>query len=371
MNSYTKVQYYLSLFMFITINIFFYFKYLSKISIACGTIASILYLLFIFLFLKYKPTFKRKLINSGIAVFIVVASILLFFIPKELFTADRWLIIDLYWDSVFNGLYPYDQRTAIGNAPGAMPFYFLLCFPFYYINEIGFMTIISIILLSIYFYRKSLQRYSLFFILLVTSACIYWEIFSRSTLLINATLFTFFLFYLYSFRSFSTRKLIWSAIIGGFLFSMRNVFVLPLVVWGLYQLFQEKVSPRKVFLWGTVFLLSFALTFLPFITIYFDQFWEVNPFITQSTLVPSIFIFIFIILAIIGSFFCRNYNDVTFFSLLLLFGIVTVHVINSACQYGLEAVIFESKADISYYLFCIPYLLQILTTQYKSKELVQ
>ena len=43
MKSYSKFQNYLSLLMFITINILFYFKYLSKISIACGAITSVIY----------------------------------------------------------------------------------------------------------------------------------------------------------------------------------------------------------------------------------------------------------------------------------------------------------------------------------------
>lgn len=96
MKSYSKFQNYLSLLMFITINILFYFKYLSKISIACGAITSVLYILFIIFLFKYKPTFGRKLVNVGIITFIIATSSLLFFIPKEIFTADRWIIIDLF-----------------------------------------------------------------------------------------------------------------------------------------------------------------------------------------------------------------------------------------------------------------------------------
>lgn len=261
---------------------------------------------------------------------------------------------------------PLCRKTSIGNYPGAMPFYFLLCYPFYCIREIGFITVISIALLAFHFKRKSVQSYSLFFILSISSLCIYWEIFSRSTILINAVLFTLFLLYLERFRTFSTRQLIWSAVIGGLLFSIRNVFVLPLIVWGLYQLFQEKTSPKKIFLWGFVFLLSFAITFVPFIWLYPDEFWEVNPFSTQSSLVSFHFIVLFVLIAIAGSFFCRNYNDVRFFSVLLLFGIVTIHFIEAVCQYSFTQALFQSKADISYYIFCIPYLLQILAdTDYK------
>ena len=144
------------------------------------------------------------------------------------------------------------------------------------------------------------------------------------------------------------------------------MFVLPLIVWGLYQLFQEKTSPKKIFLWGFVFLLSFAITFVPFIWLYPDEFWEVNPFSTQSSLVSFYFIVLFVLIAIAGSFFCRNYNDVRFFSVLLLFGIVTIHFIEAICQYSFTQALFQSKADISYYIFCIPYLLQILAdTDYK------
>ena len=85
MKSYSKFQNYLSLLMFITINILFYFKYLSKISIACGAITSVLYILFIIFLFKYKPTFGRKLVNVGIITFIIATSSLLFFIPKEIF----------------------------------------------------------------------------------------------------------------------------------------------------------------------------------------------------------------------------------------------------------------------------------------------
>lgn len=361
MNAYSKIQKSLSLFMFITINIFFYFKYLSKISVVWGTVVSLLYIIFMLFLIKYRPTWKRKTVTSALVAFIAAAAVLLFFIPKELFTADRWLIIDLFWNSVSNDLYPYAQQTAIGNSPGAMPFYFLLCLPFHYLGEIGFITLVAIALLSIYFYRKSVQSYTLFFIFLASSACIYWEIFSRSTLLINTTLFSLFLWILNAYPRFSNRMWLGSALVGGLLFSMRTVFVLPLIVWGLYQLFHEKVQPLKLIGWGVVFLLAFAVTFLPFIVAYPHDFWEINPFLIQSTLVPSIFIAIFVVLAIIGSFFCHNNADVNFFSVVLLFGIVTVHVITAIYRYGLEAVIFESRADISYYIFCIPYLLLILT----------
>lgn len=90
-----------------------------------------------------------------------------------------------FWDSVSNGLYPYAEKTSIGNYPGAMPFYFLLCYPFYCIREIGFITVISIALLAFHFKRKSVQSYSLFlyfrFLLYVSTGKFFQEVPYSST----------------------------------------------------------------------------------------------------------------------------------------------------------------------------------------------
>lgn len=90
-----------------------------------------------------------------------------------------------FWNSVSNGLYPYAEKTSIGNYPGAMPFYFLLCYPFYCIREIGFITVISIALLAFHFKRKSVQSYSLFlyfrFLLYVSTGKFFQEVPYSST----------------------------------------------------------------------------------------------------------------------------------------------------------------------------------------------
>lgn len=136
---------------------------------------------------------------------------------------------------------------------------------------------------------------------------------------------------------------------------------------GIVSTLSRKKHLRRKYSCGALFsYCPFAITFVPFIWLYPDEFWEVNPFSTQSSLVSFHFIVLFVLIAIAGSFFCRNYNDVRFFSVLLLFGIVTIHFIEAVCQYSFTQALFQSKADISYYIFCIPYLLQILAdTDYK------
>ena len=117
MKSYSKFQNYLSLLMFITINILFYFKYLSKISIACGAITSVLYILFIIFLFKYKPTFGRKLVNVGIITFIIATSSLLFFIPKK-YSRPTDGLLSIFFGTPFQTVYPYAEKTSIGNYPG-------------------------------------------------------------------------------------------------------------------------------------------------------------------------------------------------------------------------------------------------------------
>ncbi len=360
-----NIQKYIVWIMFIVINTLFCLKYLSKISLIIGIGATLIYIFSILATIKVKPTLSYKLTIISVLVYILTTSILLFFIPKDLFTTDRWAIIQLFWDSISNGLYPYAQHSTLeinyGNLPGAMPFYFVVCYPFYYLNEIGFTGILAVLLFTIYLLYNKRKKTTSFALLLLSTICIYWEIFARSTILINAVLFLLFFTPLQNFNLFTNKQLVFSAIIGGLIFSMRNVFILPLIVWGIYELMIKKTPIKKIILWGLIFLLTFIVTFLPFIWAYNNEFWAINPFITQSSLVPTNWIIVFIMISIMIGFICKTFKDVQFYGTLLLFGIVTVHFLSATYSNGLARALFNSAADISYYIFCIPFLLQNLT----------
>lgn len=352
--------------MFITINILFYFKYLYRISFAAGIISVVCYLLFsYYLFIGYKkPFLSKKALFAIISAFVIGCVVVLFMIPKESLHVDRWEMIDVFWNAASEGLYPYTAHSDSGNYPGPMPFYFILSYPFYLLDEIGYMSILSVVLLLVYFYKRvSYKQFFLMTLLLLSSLAIYWEIFARSTIFFNSCLFAVYLFYLKGFKDFSNKQFYLTAVAGGLLFSIRNIFVLALIVWGIYMLFQEKIKIGRLLKWGSVFILSFGLTFVPFILMNPAEFFVMNPFVIQSSfLIPFGFILVFICCSVAGAFFCKKYPDIIFLSAALLFCMITAHVAYTVSINGINSYLV-SGTDISYYIFCFPFLLDIIVSK--------
>lgn len=368
MNSRAKIQQFVAGSLFITINALFYFKYLSRVSLATGFVAVGGYLAF--LYLLYSLYRKRKLIFPDWAwigfmgVFMVCSGLVLHFIPKESLNVDRWEMIQLFWDTASEGFYPYGVHSPGGNYPGPMPFYFLLAYPFYKIGEIGWMTVAGLWITLGYFNRKlDRNRLGLLMVLLVSSLAMYWEIFARSTIFINSLLFAIYFFNLKDLPRRSGFAFYGWALLGGILFSTRTVFALPLIIWGLYVCFRKEIGIVRLTRWGVCFIAAFAITFLPFYCMDPHTFMRLNPFITQGdVLLPFSFVLGFLGLAFVFPFFCKKYPDIWFYSGLLLFMTITGHVIYGLFDNGMES-FFTNGADISYYLFCFPFLLETIVNR--------
>ena len=184
------------------INSMFCFKYLYRIMPAVGSASVPLYALFIYviylLYIKHRLLLSIKKIFAGGVVYILIFSIILFFIPKETLNVDRWEMIELFWNSTREGHYPYGIASPGGNYPGPMPFYFILCYPFYMIGEIGLVTIGGIVIWCIDTYRRA-DRNNLSFIvfLVVSSLAICWELLVRSTIFFITAIFVLFFFWLH------------------------------------------------------------------------------------------------------------------------------------------------------------------------------
>jgi len=364
MPTYSQTQKYVSAILYLTINALFYFKYLYRISLTASIVSVILYLAFSYFLLqryyKNKPLQSDSLSFILIIGYTVLCGIVLYFIPKEGLNVDRWEMIQVFWDAVANNQYPYAAQGSNGNYPGPMPFYFILAYPFYWIGEIGFMALTGVLLWLYYTYTRERKSFAVMVLLLFSSLAIYWEIFARSTIFFNTCLFAFFIFSLKDLKKKSTTFFYLSAVIGGLLISTRNVFVIVLILWGIYILLREKIEFSRLFKWGVCFILAFAATFIPFICMDPQAFLEMNPFIIQSSvLMPFGFVLFFIVLAFILSFRCRKFSDVIFYSGLILFLTITGHVVYALYESGIDAYL-NAGADISYYIFCFPFLLKTI-----------
>lgn len=368
MNSRTKIQRFIAGSLFITINVLFYFKYLYRVSLVTGLVGVGGYLIFLyFVYCLYR---KRKLIFPnlfwiGVLGLLTISSgFLLHIITKESLHVDRWEMIQLFWDAASNGIYPYGVCSLSGNYPGPMPFYFILTYPFYLIGEIGWMTVVGLWIVVGCSYKK-LDGNDLgwVMILLLSSLAIYWEIFARSTIFINSLLFAIYFCKLKDLSQRSALAFYGWAVLGGILFSTRTVFALPLIIWGIYICLRKEIKIIRFIKWGICFICSFIITFLPFYCMDPHTFMQLNPFITQGDiLLPFSYIFFFLVLAFVFPFFCKKYSDIWFYSGLLLFSTITGHVVYALFDSGIDAYL-RAGADISYYIFCFPFLLKTIVNR--------
>ncbi len=361
---YSKSQKYIASILYLTINALFYFKYLYRISLIASLLSLAVYLIFSYIvfdkFYKYKLAISGKLLIVLIVGYTVCCGIVLAFIPKESLNVDRWEMIQVFWDAVSQNIYPYSAQGINGNYPGPMPFYFILSYPFYLIGEIGYMAITGVLLWLYYIYKKERKALFLMVLLLFSSLAIYWEIFARSTIFLNSCLFAFFIFSLKDLNKKTNGEFYLLAIIGGLLTSTRTVFAIVLILWGIYVLIHERMNFWKLTKWGLCFIISFILSFIPFIMMDPEAFKEMNPFITQSSvLMPFWLVLCFIGFSVLLGFFCKRFIDVIYYGGILLFLTITGHFIYAISENGIDGYL-NAGADISYYIFCFPFLLKVI-----------
>ncbi|MDX2444290.1 MAG: hypothetical protein QNK30_10880 [Bacteroidales bacterium] len=284
-------------------------------------------------------------------------------IPVQSLNVDRWSIINSFWDAAFNGQYPYLAQSNSGNFPGPMPIYFVLALPFYWINEIGYFSLIGVVILVVYLLYIKKQKQDIFFILifLISTPFMFWEVTARSSVFTNSVLILIYLVSMQKIDSSNRKNIIISGLIGGLLLSTRNVFVPVFLLFIINNLLRKKINLRMALLWGVSVLFSFLLSFSPFLIFYFDDFLKMNPFIIQSSfLIPPGYIPVFILASVGIAYISKNDRSVIFFIGVLLFCIILIYFLFHISQIGIEKAYFGSVVDISYFIFSTPFLIYSL-----------
>ena len=354
----------ISLFLFILISFFFAVKYGSRITpyyILLALIISVFY----YIIWKKRIFFQRFQAKSTyvlLVVFTILFSFVFYKITPESLNVDRWSVITSFWDNYFNNEYVYAAKSHKGNPPGPMPFYYIIALPFYFIGELGFLSIMgALVFLLILNYLKTPNYLKVTTLLLVLSSTFYlWEVTCRSNVFLNASLIVFSIVYFFKIMENILNKinLIAIGIIIGLLLSTRNVFVIPYIVFFLYALKFKVVSIKNTIIICLITIITFCATFLPFIHNHWEEFKIINPFIIQSTyLMPFSYTVSCVILAFLSFFILKNKNDVFFYSGIILFATVVIHYIHQIQRTNFNEAFFESRADISYFIMSIPFLL--------------
>ncbi|MBX9807334.1 MAG: oligosaccharide repeat unit polymerase [Flavobacteriaceae bacterium] len=309
-------------------------------------------------------------VNVLLILYFIFAIALLYFVPKESLSVDRWSVISSFWQNYFHNEYVYAAKSFGGNYPGPMPFYFILALPFYLMGELGLFSFLGItaFVLVIKKLNKSFEYTSISFLYIATSLFYIWEICARSNIFINGSLILFsILFFFKKYKKALNSNLIFGIIIG-LLLSTRNVFVIPYIIAIIFALRTKKIDLENTFYLGIITLFIFSLTFLPFVWNHFADFKLMNPFIIQSSfLMPFKYTLLFIFIAFCLSFFCKEEEEVYFYSGLSLFLTILFYFGFMIFNYSFKTAYYESKADISYFILCLPFFIYHIFLNVKPK----
>jgi len=367
----------ISLILILIINLIFLIKYVERVTNYYITISLIIlvsyYLIYHFRnILDAKINFKRMLFFILIFCYIILSIFIFELIPQSTLNVDRYSVITSFWDSFLNSDYAYTAKSHQGNFPGPMPFYFLLAYPFYLTGELGYFSLFGLIIFAFLLkYSKTNINNQISGMLLITFSAFYlWETISRSNIFLNSSLVLLsILFFINSLNMKRKKHIIMYGIIFGLLLSTRNVLILPFIVLFLY-LIKNKIYNLIDFLKISVIIfITFAITFLPFVINHFQSFLEINPFIIQSSfLMPSWLSFGCIIMTSISFFLIKQKDEIFFFSGIFLFLTILIYFFYQILINGFQNTIFGSKADISYFILCVPFLLYFLLNENKIND---
>ena len=342
----------------------FAYKYLSRIT-EFALLTSLTYLVVIILIVGFIHNKNISWLKSNVffviaLIFYSISHIVLFqFLDINQLNVDRWSIISSFWENVSIGEYPYLATSHMGNHPGPLPIYFLITWPFLKFGEIGLFSLVGFIIFSVFLRKKNSQYDSVTGILiLMTSVALLWEILTRSTIFTNSVLFLISLNWFLNINFKNKNQLISSAIIAGLLLSTRTIFIIPLAIFSIYYLKNKIASFKTLFIWTTLIFLSFLISFLPFLIFYFEDFLQVNPFTIQSEqLLPKYYFPLLILFAIYLGYISKNKQAVIFNTGIGFLITFTVYFCHIAFNEGIADSFFNSKADISYSLFSLPFFI--------------
>jgi len=354
----------LSLLLFCTVNVLFAVKYTSRIDpgyalVLCGAYVCFCVALILCTVRLPEDLFRRRyafLIAGAFVLFFLAA---LWFIRVDTIMNDRWSVIRAFFDDLIQGKYPYLAKSNQDNPPGPFPFYFVLTFPFYLINEIGLSTLTVFIAYFFLLNKQSAENRTLLFqtVLLVTSPAIVYEIVVRSTIFFNMGLIVLYVYWLEKrVLSGERKRVVVPGLVGGFLLSTRAIAAIPVVCYLSYSLLRRKDVSTYVKI-GALMAAGFCLTFAPLVCWGWRSFLQNNPIFLQSSFSPLPVTVAFVAISFAGGLFLKSFDGYLRFCGIMLFLIVAISTACYAASVGWKRGFYDSKFDISYFTFCVPFLI--------------
>lgn len=358
MNLLRKEFHFINLVIILFISLLFSIKYTERIHdnyllISTAYVIVILFSIVISRILN-SDILTRFLSKTFPILFVIVAGFLLFQIPVETLRVDRWMMIDSFFKRLANFEYPYLPYPG-QNIPGPFPVYFALMLPFYLIGEIGIQYIVSVMLLFLLSQKMNSDNDLLTIqLVLLLQVSLLWELVTRSTIFSVMVFGMAFLYFIHK----KDEKYRYEPIIMGLLLSTRSIMIIPLLLYSVNHFRGKELSYMYKYL--IVFGLTFILTFVPLAFIDEQLFFKVNPLTVQTGLIYGPLKYIIPLLALLMAVYwgwktydLRNQFRISGY---ILFFISFTSFLNNIYYNGWQDAFWESGFDISYFIFCLPFL---------------
>jgi len=347
------------------INILFLIKYIQRATRFYIWISLLLTLIYLAIYL----IFYKKIIPKKTGIFIKVASFTFFgllifalnYIDVEKLNVDRWSVITSFWHTLNSGIYPYFARSNMGNPPGPMPVYFVIAYPFYLFGELGLIPILGFAAFLFIVYKKcNVFDGRLLFIVffMMTSPIFLWETLTRSNIFAYTVPILILLIFFNKSDMNRWVNLLLISVYTGMVLSTRNIYILSVLIFYLYAYRKDILPVSKILISVIIVFTVFAFTLLPLVILFPAEFLNINPFVIQSTfLIPPGYIFVFVIIASLISILIKSRSELFFYNGLMYFLTIAVYFLYHVVNSGFYTALIASKADISYFIFCLPFFM--------------
>lgn len=332
----------------------FLFKYLSP-KLDWGFVVLIILYLALRLYLLSKSQWNSwKFLCVPVTLLLGILTSLPLLFPQASIQVDRWDAIFCWWDALFQGQFPYTARTRFDGFPSPLPGLQLLYLPGYLLGDLSYL---NLIFMSIAIWICPPKHRFLLISTLVLSPAFWWEMTTRSTLLINSAVI---LLLFATHQKFTSKSILYGVLLGLILCSRSHW-------WLIWMLAYLAIPTLRNWQTLSCCVVAFAS---PLTLLYLWQpqtFALNNPFNHHAHHMPLFYIPILISVYLWGIW--QIYRTPT--SLYFVAGIFLWVLGFSQLSFRFTIQSFHdvfwgvNPADISYPIMCIPFLIYALIQQQK------
>jgi len=345
------------------INVLFVYKYSAMIT-PHYMIVSLVYLALINVYFAFlyarsrKPVEDHRWKGTG-PILVGVLAIVLYVAMKQIDPATidvgRYPALKQWIEKFLNGEFPYRTESK----PSGLPFLFFLATPFYLLGELGLLQITSFIAFSIILLKGSTEKGEqeiLHVFILVISPIFLYELIVRSDLFTNMVLMVLYGIILVKVmrKTVSPLTILLLGIVGGFVLSTRMVVLL--IYLPLLGLSIRAAGRRSSWLITGNILGAIAMA-LPFFFWDSAYFLTEGPFAKQISYAPPWTLLPVALITLAMSFRVNSLAMVYSSAVVILFLAVFLPFLHGLSAMGWDGMIFGDRFDISYFAFCLPFLI--------------